>query len=37
VKNKDYSKLLKVFDNLKDPKDFQSIENILKELVKWDD
>jgi hypothetical protein len=35
VKNKDYSKLLKLFDNLKEPKDFQSIENILKELVKW--
>jgi serine/threonine protein kinase len=37
VTNKDYSKLLKLFDNLKEPQDFQSIENILKELVKWDD
>jgi serine/threonine protein kinase len=37
VRNKDYSKLLKLFDNLKEPKDFQSIENILKELVNWDD
>jgi hypothetical protein len=35
VKNKDYSKLLKLFDNLKEPKDFQTIENILKQLVKW--